>query len=323
MLGADARIIEPCGNGIRLDDLSVRVLQQVAVSAVQDARLAGAAQGARVVDGSLAAPAGLDAVLLDGSLVLEIVERADGVAAAADAGNERIGQLPARRLDLRADLLADHLLEVTHHARVRVRPDRRADDVVGVRDVRRPVADRLARRVLERARAARDGNDLRAQKFHAEDVEALALDVLLPHEHMALHAEERRDRRRGDAVLPCTRLGDDALLAHALCEQHLPKRIVDLVCARMQKILSLEEDARLAVMLGKLLGKVQSRRTACVLLQIAPKLRLKLLVLPASRIGGFQFLQRRHDDFRHILSAVCPESPLLFHVNPSTFFYNQ
>ena len=67
----------------------------------------------------------------------------------------RSGSRPSRVEDLRARLVADHPLQLAHDRRVRRRADGRADDVVGRRDVRHPVADRLGGRLLERAGARR------------------------------------------------------------------------------------------------------------------------------------------------------------------------
>ena len=69
----------------------------------------------------------------------------------------RVFGRPAGALEhLRPRLAPDDRLKIAHHARIRRRADDRADDVVAVVDVRDPVANRFARRVLERARAARD-----------------------------------------------------------------------------------------------------------------------------------------------------------------------
>ena len=62
---------------------------------------------------------------------------------------------------LLARLVADHALEVAHERRIRRRADGRADHVVGVADVRDPVADRGADRLLQRPRAGLDRLDRR------------------------------------------------------------------------------------------------------------------------------------------------------------------
>ncbi len=56
-------------------------------------------------------------------------------------------------------------------------------------------------------------------------------------------AEARAHGRRRDAVLAGAGLGDDARLAHAPSEQHLPDRVVDLVRAGVIQVFALEIDA--------------------------------------------------------------------------------
>ena len=95
-------------------------------------------------------------------------------------------------------------------------PSTEPEQVVAVGDRRDPVAHRLVDRILQRAAAAVDLADGRAEKLHAEDVERLPLHVVRAHVDVALEAEERAGRRGGDAVLPRAGLGDDAALAHPL-----------------------------------------------------------------------------------------------------------
>ena len=81
---------------------------------------------------------------------------------------------------------------------------------------------------------------------HAEDVQRLPLHVLGAHVDVAVEPEQRAGRRRRDAVLAGAGLGDDAPLAHALREQRLTERVVDLVRAGVRQVLALEEDPRAA-----------------------------------------------------------------------------
>ena len=185
---------------------------------------------------------GLDADQLDLGVVDERHEDPDRVGAAADAGDHALGQ-PARLLEhLRARLVADHALEVAHDRRERRRADARADDVVGVGDVGDPVADRGRHRLLERPRARLDRRDGRAEQAHALDVGLLAAHVLGAHVDDALEAEQRAGGGAGDAVLAGAGLGDDPRLAHALGQQRLAERVVDLVRAGVQQVLALEVD---------------------------------------------------------------------------------
>ena len=113
-LGADAGVVEPGGDAPRLVDLAVRVLQEVRLRAVQDALLP-AADRRGVAAGLHALAAGLRAEERDGRVVDEGVERADRVAAAADARDDEVRQAPGLLEDLRAGLVADHALEVADH----------------------------------------------------------------------------------------------------------------------------------------------------------------------------------------------------------------
>jgi len=93
----------------------------------------------------------LDADEADGLVGVERVEEADGVGAAAHAGDGVIREPALRVQHLLPRLGADHRLEIADDHRVGVRPDDGAEQVVGRLDVRHPVADRLVDRVLEGA----------------------------------------------------------------------------------------------------------------------------------------------------------------------------
>ena len=84
--------------------------------------------------------------------------------------------------------------------------------------------------------------DGRAEQPHALDVGHLAAHVLRAHVDDALQAEQRARRRGGHAVLARAGLGDDPRLAHALGQQALAERVVELVRARVHQVLALEPD---------------------------------------------------------------------------------
>ena len=91
VLGTDGGVIEPGRNGMGERDLAVVVLQQIAARAVQHAgRAAGEARG--MFAQFVAAAAGFDADQLHAVVLDERMEDADGIAAAADAGDDRVGQ---------------------------------------------------------------------------------------------------------------------------------------------------------------------------------------------------------------------------------------
>ena len=147
VLRADAGVVEAGGDRVGVGDLAVLVGEHGGARAVEDAGPTGAeARGARR----------LDADELDVRVVDEAGEHADRVRAAADARDDGVRQAALGLEDLRARLAPDHRLELADDLRVRRRPDARADQVVRRLDVRDPVADRLARRLLQRPRAELD-----------------------------------------------------------------------------------------------------------------------------------------------------------------------
>ena len=174
------------------------------------------------------------------------MEQAHGVRAAADAGDQRVGQAALGLHHLLARLVADDALEVAHHRRIGMRARHRADAVEGVLAGRDPVAQRLVHGVLQRRGAGRHRPHLGAQHLHAHDVRRLALDVDRAHEDHAGNVEQRAGGRRRDAMLAGAGLGDDARLAHALGQQHLAQHVVDLVAAGVVELVALEVDLRAA-----------------------------------------------------------------------------
>ena len=91
VFGADAGVVQARRDAVGRPDLPVLVLQDVRRRAVQDA-LAARRQRRRVVLGVDAAPGGLDADQPHARVVDERVEDAHRVGAAADAGDDDIGQ---------------------------------------------------------------------------------------------------------------------------------------------------------------------------------------------------------------------------------------
>ena len=115
MLGPDAGVVEPGRDRVRVDDLAVLVGEQRRARAVEDA---GAARAEARRAGRL------DADEPHVGVVEEAGEDPDRVRAAADAGDDRVGQ-PALGLEhLRARLAADHRLQLADDLGVRV-PGRR------------------------------------------------------------------------------------------------------------------------------------------------------------------------------------------------------
>jgi hypothetical protein len=158
------------------------------------------------------------------------MEQADRIAAAADAGGDRIGQAAVLGQHLLARFAADDGVEVAHHARIRMRAGHGADDVEGVLHVGHPVAHRFVERVLQGGRAGSDRHHRRAQQLHAVDVDLLPLDVGGAHVDHAFQAQPRGNGGAGHAMLAGAGLGDDALLAHARGQQAWPMVLL-ILCA--------------------------------------------------------------------------------------------
>ena len=82
----------------------------------------------------------------------------------------RAGSEPLGGERLLARLVADHPLQVADQGREGRRADGGADHVVGRLDVRDPVADRGADRLLQRPGARLDRHHLGAEQLHPLDV---------------------------------------------------------------------------------------------------------------------------------------------------------
>ena len=172
-------------------------------------------------------------------VVDERVEKANGVAPSAHAGQEVVGDASLLLGHLLPHLASDDALEFADHLGEGCGTHDRADDVVSVVHPSGPLAERLVDRVLEDPGTFLDGMDLGSEQLHPVDVERLPLDVVHSHEDLALESEVGRQRCGGDAVLSRAGLGDDSLLAHLLGEEALADHVVDLVRAGMVQVLPL------------------------------------------------------------------------------------
>ncbi len=147
-------------------------------------------------------------------------------------------------------------------------------------------------------------HDFRAEHFHAINVEDLPFAIHRAHVDDALHPEHRGDGGGGDAVLARAGLGDDARLAHALGEEHLPDGIVDFVRAGVEQILALQINFRAAEFLGEAFGEIKRRWATDEFREVIGKFMLKFRVVLRAKIFLFQFLQRMHQRLGHITTAV-------------------
>ena len=267
---------------MRVADLPVLVLQQVSPVAVQDAGLA-AGQGGGVQSGLDAVAAGLNTDHCDPSLVEKGMEQAHRVRAAADAGDQRVGEAAFGLFELHPRLVPDDRLEVAHHHRVGVRPGDRADDVERVFDMGDPVAQRLVHRVLQSRGPRMHRHHLGAEQFHAEDVGLLPFDVGRAHIDNARDIEQCARGCGRDAMLTRASLGDDPPLVHTARQQHLAETIVDLVRAGVVELVPLQIELGAAEMTGQPLGEIQGTRPSDIMLEVIIELGLETGV--AARLG--------------------------------------
>ena len=305
MLRADARIVQAGRDGVRRQRLALVVLQQIGAHAVQHARRPRGERG-RVAAGLRALATGFAADELDRRVGDEGVEDADGVRAAADAGDHGVGQPPRQGQHLLPGLHADDPLKVPHHHGERMRAADRADAVVGVLDRGDPVPERLVHRVLERAAARGDRDDLGAEHPHPGHVQRLPPGVLLPHVDHAVQAEQGAGGRGGHSVLPGTGLGDDPGLAHPPGQQGLAEHVVDLVRAGVRQVLALQQDA--AAGLGAEPGNLGHQRgPAGVVAQQPGQLSLELRVRLRRGVLLDQLVQGRGQRLGGEAAAVAAE----------------
>ena len=192
-------------------------------------------------------PRRLDPDESDSWLADEPGEQTDGVGATTDTRDGDVRQPSLDLAHLGRGLVPDDPLEVAHEGRVRVRPDRRAEHVVG-RGPAFVTQSRIASLMASLSVALPEVHlaVLGAQGTHPEHVGRLSPDVLRAHVHDAFEVEERTRGRGRHAVLAGAGLGDDPRLAQPSGEQCLAERIVDLVGARVIKVLALEVQPQVA-----------------------------------------------------------------------------
>src|SRR3984893_7047399 len=136
---------------MRVRHLPSRILQQVGVGSLQHARRTTVKTGGMFAQ-TLAAPAGLDADELHPLFLEELMEDANRIRAAANAGDNRARQFAFDFEDLRARLAADAFMKIANHPRVRMSAQHAAEQIVSCTSVDHPIAHRLVDRVFQRTR---------------------------------------------------------------------------------------------------------------------------------------------------------------------------
>ena len=216
---------------------------------------------------------------------------------------------PRCREHLRARLVADHALQVADERRIRRWPDARADDVVGVGDVRDPVADRGGDGLLQRPRAGLDRLDGRAEQPHPLDVRLLPAHVLGAHVDDALEIEQRARGRRRDAVLAGAGLGDDPRLPIRLASSAWPSALLILCAPVWLRSSRLSQIGWPAASLNRA-RLVQRRGTADVGVQQAVELGAVTRIVTGRDPRRLELGERRHQRLWHVLATVRAEAVL-------------
>ena len=168
-------------------------------------------------------------------------------------------------------------------------------------DVRDPVADRLARRFLQRALAELDGPDLGAEQVHALDVGPLPAHVLLAHVDDALEAEAGADGCGRDAMLAGAGFGDDSPFAQPARQDGLAERVVQLVRAGVQQVLAFEIEP---LVRREAFCARERRRSAREGPREHVELRLKGLVRPCAAPAILELVERGNERLGHVAPAV-------------------
>src|SRR5438874_4305113 len=172
----------------------------------------------------------------------ELVKRSDRIRAAAHAGNYRVRQASSLLENLLARFASNAAVKVAHHHWIRMSSQNGTQQIVGATDVGYPVTHCFVYRIFECAGTGAHRPYFCSEQTHAEDVQFLAPHILTAHVNDAFEAEQRTNSCGSDAVLARAGFRNDAPLTHTSREQSLPETVVDLVCAGMQQIFTLQKN---------------------------------------------------------------------------------
>ena len=156
----------------------------------------------------------------------ERCEHADGVGAAPNAGHHLVRQVPCLFQELLPCLLADNILEISHHQWEGMGTCRSADAVDGVL-VFLGIGDKSSvHRLLQCPEPEFYRDHVGAQHLHTGHVRGLFGDVHLSHVDVTLQTEVSGCGGQSHTVLPRSGLRDKFLLAHELGKQTLAHTVV-------------------------------------------------------------------------------------------------
>ena len=210
-------------------------------------------------------------------------------------------------------LAADHRLELADHQRIRMRAERRAEQVVGVGDVGDPVAHRLVDRVLERPAAGVHPAHRRAEQLAC--ARRSAPGAACPRRPCRRGTRGRAARRRWPWPRRAGRRRSRRRRASCPCacaSSACPSALLILcapVCVRSSRLRNMR--TRRVALRG--LGStsrarlVERRRPADVVLQQAIELVAERRVRAGGEVARRQLLDRRDQRLGHEAAAVGAE----------------
>ena len=134
VLRPDRRVIQAGRDRVGHGDLAVLVLQHVGVRCPAARRAGRPANRAACLPDSMPSPPASTPISRTSSFK-NGMKNADRVRAAADARDHHIGQASGQLQDLAARFAPDHRLEIAHHRRIRMRPERRAEQVIRIAEL--------------------------------------------------------------------------------------------------------------------------------------------------------------------------------------------
>ena len=153
-------------------------------------------------------------------------------------------------------------------------------------------------------------HDLGAQQLHAKHIGPLPLDVGVAHIDDAGNVEQRAGGRGGNAMLAGAGLGDDAALAHAPRQQHLPEHVVDLVRAGMVQLVPLKVELGAAEVPGQPLGEVERARPPDIMVKVVAELGVEVRIVLRRVVSRLDLQDQRHQRLGDKAPAVKAEMAL-------------
>lgn len=296
VLRADGGVVESGADGVGEFDLAVVIGEEPGFGALEDAEFSALEAGG-VFFGFDAFASGFDADHAEVGVIDEGVEEAHGIGAAADAGDEKLGEAAFFLEDLLAGFESDDAVEVADHHGERVGAEGGAENIMGVIDGGDPVAHGFVDGFFEGGLSGGDGDDFGPHEAHAGDIEGLARHVDFAHVDGAVHAEAGADGGGGDAVLTGSGFGDDAFFAEAFGEEDLADGVVDLMCSGVEEVFALKVDFGSAQFFGPAFGEVERGGASAVVVEEVVELGLEGGVGLGFFVGAPEVIERGHEGF--------------------------